>query len=269
MSLSINQQKRIRSLAQKKIRSALGLFLVEGDKMVREVLHPTPGSIPFKVESLVATKEWLSLNEENLPARLELTESPLSELRKVSMLQEPNQAIAVVQQMEYRPDVKELQDDLVLGLENIQDPGNLGSIIRIADWFGIRDIFCSGECVELYNPKVIQSTMGSFLRVRVHYLDLAGQIAQIRAGGNQPEAAAYPVFGTGSNGENIHQCKLPGRGMILLGNESRGLSEQLLKLSGQVLSIPHHDPAMHPESLNIATAAAILCAEFRRQAYSK
>lgn len=255
--------------------------------MVREILYPSPGNIPFRVETVVATGDWLGSNRESIHRGIETIEVRPEELRQVSTQQEPNRVIALVHQADYRPDITVLQENLTLGLENIQDPGNLGSIIRIADWFGIRDILCSGDCVELYNPKVIQSTMGSFLRVRVHTLDLPELIGRVRSdfkpqgqtgtvdkkmtgdAGNDTGSDGYRVFGTGSLGDNVFDGSLPERGMILLGNESRGLSGPLLQCSDRVLSIPWQDSSMHPDSLNVAAAAAILCAEFRRQAYSK
>jgi TrmH family RNA methyltransferase len=287
-ALSINQKKLLRSLSRKKERNELGMFLVEGDKMVREVLQSPPGSIPFRVESFAATGEWLQANEKwldayrgALPGEMEIFEVSPAELRQVSTQQEPNRAIAVLHQAEYTPDPAVLMESLSIGLESIRDPGNLGTIIRTADWFGVRDILCSEDCVELYNPKVIQSTMGSFLRVRVHYLDLAEWIGRLRdtgdagdsgdsrdaAGSGSPDAG-YEIFATGSTGEDLRGAILPGRGLILLGNESRGLSEGLLRCADRVLSIPRQEASLHPDSLNVAAATAILCSEFRRQYFA-
>ncbi len=266
-NLSKNHQKIIRSLSRKKDRNELGLFLVEGDKMVREVLNPLGGGIAYELKSVIGTRDWLSGFGGSFPGGTEQFEVGAAELKLLSTLREPNGAIAVVKQMEYRPDFAQIRGRLALGLENIQDPGNLGSIIRIADWFGIRDIFCSGESVELHNPKVIQSTMGSFLRVRVHYIELPYVIGRLQEGDKDSEY--YPVFATGSQGVSLYQATLPKQGMILLGNESRGLSEAVSEMADQTISIPYQDPDMHPESLNIATATAILCAEFRRQAGSE
>jgi len=276
--LSINQRKLIRSLHRKKIRNEMGLFLVEGDKMVRELLNTPSGedaaaTIPFRVKTLVATGEWLD-EFGNIHGGIETLTAKAYELRQIASQQEPNKAVAIVEKADYQLEVTWLKIQLALGLENIQDPGNLGAIIRIADWFGIHDIICSPECVELYNPKVIQSTMGSFLRVRVHYHDLADLVSQIRADKSQkaesirdesPVAGksaamdSYPVLGTGSQGDNLYESVLPRQGMILLGNESRGLSESLMRLSDSILSIPRYNPGMHPESLNVASAAAVLC----------
>jgi TrmH family RNA methyltransferase len=263
-SLSINQKKLIRSLDRKKNRQETGLFLVEGDKMVREVLDPSVGGISYQVESVVGTRDWLASFGGIIPGGTEQYEVGAAELKQLSTLREPNGAIAIVKQIEYRPDFGQIRGSLTLGLESIQDPGNLGTILRIADWFGIRDVFCSGDSVELYNPKVIQSTMGSFLRVRVHYIELPYVITQLQEG--DKEAEYFPVFATGSQGVNLYEASLPKLGMILMGNESKGLSETVTEKADQTLSIPFQDPDMHPDSLNIATATAVLCSEFRRQA---
>ncbi len=263
-SLSKNQNKFIRSLARKKDRNEHGVFPVEGDKMVREVLNPQSGGIPYRVEFVVGSRDWLAEFGGSIPGGIEHFEVGAAELKQISTLREPNGAIAVLKQADYRPDLSAIVGSLVIGLENIQDPGNLGSIIRIADWFGIRDIFCSDDSVELYSPKVIQSTMGSFLRVRVHHMDLAYLIGQLRKQGTAEEY--FPVFATGGKGTSLYETSLPENGMFLLGNESKGLSDSLLESADQILSIPNHDPELHAESLNIAAATAILSAEFRRQA---
>ncbi len=293
-SLSINQKKRIRSLAHKKFRKELGLFPVEGEKMVGELLSPGPGCIPFRVETLVATGDFLGALPAGILGGMEVIEVSGTELRQVSRMQEHNPALALVRQEKHVPDPAGLGRVLSLGLETIQDPGNLGTILRIADWFGIRDILCSRDCVELYNPKVIRSTMGSFLRVRTYFIDLPQIIGEIRShlggttpkpgagvkdassgvssedpGGSSEDPVGFAVIATGSRGENLYETGLPERGMILLGNESGGLSPSLSDLSDRVVSIPCNDPSAHPESLNVAAAAAVFCAEFRRQSYSK
>jgi TrmH family RNA methyltransferase len=290
--LSKNRIRFIRSLNRKKDRKATGLFLVEGDKMVREVLNPLPGNIHCAVETVAGSAEWLAEFRGIIPRGTECFEAKPADLRQVSTLQEPNRVLAVCNQPDYMPDPAGVCGSLALGLENIQDPGNLGTIVRIADWFGVRDIFCSPDCVDLFNPKVIQSTMGSFLRVRVHYTGLPEIIRSIReaaesggsgtgvpkAPGRDFENPGYAVFASSGSGENLYEFQesvgsehpaKPGFGgsaMILLGNESRGLSDELLGLADRVLSIPPYDPEIHPESLNVAAATAILCSEFRRQA---
>jgi TrmH family RNA methyltransferase len=275
-ALSINRKKHIRSLSRKKFRNETGLFIVEGDKMVREIMDAGKAVLPFRVETVVATGDWLAESGGSIPGGTERIEAGAAELKQLSQQQEPNRVLAVVQQPEYTPDIQWAREGLSLALENLQDPGNMGTIIRTADWFGIRDIFCSADSVELYNPKVIQSTMGSFLRVRVHYLDLPGLIAELGGGqGSTGGGSAglqssgnngtFQVFATGSRGENLFRCDLPDVGLILLGNESRGLSKNLVGLADRVISIPPQNPSSRPESLNVASAAAILCSEFRRR----
>ncbi len=277
-SLSINQKKLIRGLARKKIRQETGLFLVEGDKMVRELLLSAfPGITRYEIQMIVATADWLDEFGEHIDKGIETLCIKNGELRQVSGLQQPNRAVAVVKQTDYQLDIPSLQKRLSLALETVQDPGNMGAIIRTADWFGVRDILCSKDCVELYNPKVIQSTMGSFLRVRVHFTNLPELIKEVReqttlvrdAGGGDidktTESSSCQIFGTSGNGKNLYKASLPSQGIIMLGNESRGLSEKLCGMADRVLSIPHYDPDMHAESLNVATAAAVFCAEFRRQ----
>lgn len=279
--LSRNQQKRIRSLARKKNRDELGIFMVEGDKMVREVLDPESNPLSFEPVSLIATRQWLGKNRVILDKGMEILEVEPGVLRQVSTQKAPNQAIALLRKQTYQPDAGRILGGLSVGLETIQDPGNLGTIIRTSDWFGIRDIFCSGDCAELYNPKTIASTMGSFLRVRVHRVDLKAFLGQLReasgkdpgsnrdentAGKSLPSPSRFQVLATDSRGEDLFECSLPERGILLLGNESRGLSGGLKNLADRCIRIPRMDPGMHPESLNVASAAAILCAEFRRRA---
>ncbi|HEC42559.1 MAG TPA: RNA methyltransferase [Bacteroides sp.] len=277
-SLSINQKKLIRSLDRKKTRQETGLFLVEGDKIVRELIASATSNLTgCKPEIIVATDDWLDEFRGSIAGGIETCSVKVNELRQVSALRQPNRAMAVVKQMDYKLEYALLRQNICLVLETIQDPGNLGTIIRTADWFGVRDIICSEDSVDLYNPKVIQSTMGSFLRVRVHYTDLPGLVKRMREAGKAGKTALdadtsgsgnsldYIVFGTSGQGETLYKASLPSRGMILLGNESRGLSEELMDLTDRVLKIPPHDPDIHAESLNVSTAAAILCAEFRRQ----
>lgn len=260
--LSINQKKLIRGLSRKKIRNQTGLFLAEGDKIVREVLNAPGGEHRWEVELLVATADWLDEMGETIAGGTETCNVTAAELQQVSSLQEPNRAMAVVKQMDYKPDLPGICSDLSIALETVQDPGNLGTIIRTADWFGLRDIVCSPDSVDIYNPKVIQASMGSFLRIRVHYENLSGFIGLAR------EASGCQVFATSGNGQNLYGSKLPDRGVILLGNESRGLSPELLGAADRVLSIPFHEQGMHAESLNVSTAAAVILSEFRRQAYT-
>jgi TrmH family RNA methyltransferase len=258
--LSNSQKKLIRHLSMKKIRQAEKLFLAEGDKVVRELIthHRGQAGKRFSIASVIATDAWMEDNRQLVGQDLELYQTTPAELAQISGQQAPNQAMAVVHQYEPELEIFQLKTELSIGLEYLQDPGNMGSIIRLADWFGIDHILCSEDCVELYNPKTIQSTMGSFLRVNVYYTDLAAQISLLK------QEEKYMVYGTGQNGSNLFHTPLFQPGIILLGNEANGLTAGIMELANRILTIPYHDRTSRPESLNVATAAAILFAEFRR-----
>jgi TrmH family RNA methyltransferase len=254
------KKKYIRSLSMKKTRQADKLFLAEGDKMVRELIRHSRrhSENRFPIESLIATDSWLEANPHVAELDVEIFSTTQSGLEQISTQQTPNQVLAVVHQYEPEPEPFQLRSELCLGLEYLQDPGNLGTIIRLADWFGIRHILCSADCVELYNPKTVQATMGSFLRVNVYYTDLYEVVSTLK------KEEKFMVYGTGQNGTNLFHTPLFQPGIILFGNEARGLSGPALDLADRILTIPYHDRTSRPESLNVATAAAILCAEFRK-----
>jgi TrmH family RNA methyltransferase len=258
--LSKSSKKFIRGLAKKKNRLAERMFLAEGDKMVRELIaHQRSKSEYFyRIESIIATDEWMEANPHLEAQDFTIHHASEEELTQISRQQAPNQVIAVVRQTFPEFEINRLPSRMSIGLENLQDPGNLGTIIRIADWFGIENILCSKDCVELYNPKVIQATMGSFLRVTVHYVDLLDAVRQLK------EEEKYTIYGTGQNGRNLFHYSMRRRGIILFGNEARGLSPAIMAMAKPILTIPYHDYTSHPESLNVATAAAILCSAFRR-----
>jgi TrmH family RNA methyltransferase len=244
----------------KKIRQAEKLFLASGDKMVRDLVdhHRGRTNVRFSIESVIATDDWLEANPHLTGLDFEIYRTAQSELEQISLQQTPNQVMAIVHQHIPELETSQLKTDLSIGLEFLQDPGNLGTIIRLADWFGIRHILCSEDCVDLYNPKTIQSTMGSFLRVNVHYVDLLAQINILK------REEKFMVYGTGQNGSNLFHTPLFQPGIILFGNEANGLSAGIMDLADRILTIPYHDRTSHPESLNVATAAAIICAAFRR-----
>ena len=254
------KKKLIRSLSMKKTRQTEKLFLVEGDKMVRELIrhHRGPTGKRFPIEWLIATDSWLEANPRVAELDFEIFSTTETGLEHISTQQTPNQVLAVVHQHEPEPEPYLLRSELCLGLEYLQDPGNMGTIIRLADWFGIRHILCSADCVELYSPKTIQATMGSFLRVNVYYTDLREVVTTLK------KEEKFMVYGTGQNGSNLFHTPLFQPGIILFGNESRGLSGPTMALTNRILTIPYHDRTKRPESLNVATAAAILCAEFRK-----
>jgi TrmH family RNA methyltransferase len=261
LALSKSKKKMIRSLAMKKIRQTEKLFMAEGDKMVRDLMAHQMGRTKarYRIESVIATDDWLAGNSDRLGQDYDIFRTTQAELQEISQQQTPNQVMAVVRQhIPEEFETSQVKTKLSIGLEYLQDPGNLGTIIRLADWFGIRNILCSENCVDLYNPKTVQATMGSFLRVNVYYCDLPPIISSLR------QEKEYMVYGTGQNGSNLFHTPLFLPGIILFGNESTGLSPDIMDLADRILTIPYHDRTSHPDSLNVATAAAILCAEFRK-----
>ena len=246
--ISISERKLIRSLKQKKFRDQEGLFVVEGTKMVQEALNSN-----FQVRALYAQIEDLFLT--SIPAKL-VTEQQMSEITHFTT---PSPALALVgigADNLLNPWEKIDKSSLYLGLDSIRDPGNLGTIIRIADWFGIKAIFATPDSVDLYNPKVIQASMGSIFRVPLYYVDILTVI----------ETLNIPVWGTGTEGKSIYEASLTNNGLIIIGNESMGISSSLRKKIANMLSIPSYPNGSNSsESLNVAVATAIICAEFRRR----
>jgi TrmH family RNA methyltransferase len=254
--ISKSQIKLINSLRIKKYRKEHGLFIAEGDKLVRDII-----SSSFKVDSVFATGEWIKSNQteiQNLENKVFTIAE--AELKKISSLKTPNQVLAIVQMPKYGYEKSDVINNISLALDDIQDPGNLGSIIRIADWFGISDIFCSSNCVDAYNSKVIQSSMGSVCRVRLHCVALAGLLE------DYDKEEDFKIFGTFLEGENIFESDLSKNGIIVLGNESSGISEELLPYIHKKLFIPNYSRTDERiDSLNVSMASAIICFEFRRR----
>ncbi len=253
--LSKNRQKFILSLQKKKLREKHRMFVVEGDKMVKEFI-----SSGFEVVSLVAKPEYISGLGKNLSDRIgEIVPVSFDELRKISTMKTPHNALAVVKMPERVFDAGRVLEEICVALDFIQDPGNLGTIIRSAAWFGFRNIICSSNCVDVYNPKVIQATMGAIMVVNVYYTDLTEFLG--RASGMQ-----LPVYGTLLNGEPIYNAGLENRGVILLGNESRGISGELLPFVTHRIMIPKMtDASAGIDSLNAAMAASVVFSEFARR----
>lgn len=254
--ISKSQIKLINSLRIKKYRKENELFVAEGDKLIKEVIHSS-----LKVDSIFATNGWTKSNQSEIQdfenKIFTITEA---ELKKISSLKTPNQVLAIVQMPRYTYDRSDLINNISLALDDIQDPGNLGSIIRIADWFGITDIFCSFNCVDLYNPKVIQSCMGSVCRVRLHYVVLVELLK------SYSDDEDFKIYGTFLEGENIFESDLSRSGIIVLGNESSGISEELLPYVLKKLFIPCYSQRdKSVDSLNVSMATAIVCSEFRRR----
>ena len=250
--ISKNKLKYIRSLELKKNRTKEGKFVAEGHKVVEELLLRQPASL------IVATQEWLQ--GKHIDAATEIIEVTDEELKKVSFLQHPQQVLAVFS-LRNASGYSEVDTSVLnLALDGVQDPGNLGTIIRIADWFGIEHIYCSQDTVDAYNPKVIQATMGSIARVSVEYGDLYNLLKTLPDG--------TPIYGTLLDGDNIYQDALENRGIIVMGNEGKGITPQIKELVNHRLLIPNYPEGRETaESLNVAIATAITCSEFRRQAH--
>ena len=239
--LSISQKKYVNSLKQKKFRTEHNSFIVEGIKMVEELLQSD-----YEVEVVYATINWMGNNPTT-----DCIEVSEKELASISSLKTSNEVLAVVKQQQKQ--LMRIASELTIALEKIQDPGNFGTIIRTADWFGVSNIICSDDSVDVYNPKVLQATMGSFFRVNIVYMNLPKFFT---------ENKSLTVYGALLEGENVYQKELNSKGsVILMGNESKGISDELLPFITDKVTIPNFGKA---ESLNVATATAILCSEYRR-----
>lgn len=239
--VSKNQIKLITSLQQKKYRIIHKLFFAEGVKVIQELLDSN-----FELEHLYSTKQDF---EGVLASKKTLINE--ADLKKITALATANSCLAVFK----IPVAKKINESgLIIALDSIRDPGNMGTILRLSDWFGIKEIVCSRETVDLYNPKVVQATMGSIARVNVSYVDLNAFISN----------TDLAVFGTFMDGENIYKSSLPQDGIIVMGNEANGISKEIENLIKNRLSIPRFGEIQKTESLNVATATAIILSEFRR-----
>lgn len=240
MSLSKNQFKLITSLKQKKYRLKHHLFIAEGTKVVDEFLYSN-----FELDQLFCVDNSSYSNIENCY----LVSDAI--LKKISTLKTPNNVVAIFK----IPKVQKLKNDgLILVLDGINDPGNLGTIIRLCDWFGVDQLICSENTVDCYNTKVVQATMGSLTRVSIVYTAIE----------NYLQNTQLPIFATLMDGENVYKSNLPKSGVLVMGNEANGISEQILKLTNNTISIPRFGNLQQTESLNVATATAILLSEFKR-----
>ena len=241
----------------KKYRKADGVFVAEGRKLVGDLLGV------FICVYVAATREWMELHAEEMKSGclkvVEMDEVTEEELRRVSFQETPQQVLAVFRQPVYEVDVNKVANgQLCLVLDDVQNPGNLGTIVRLADWFGIEHIFCSKGCADVYNPKTVQATMGGIAHVQVHYVDLPQMLASLDED--------VPVYGTFLDGENLYGKTLKHRGMIVMGNEGKGISKEVERSVTERLFIPNYpEGRVTSESLNVAIATAIVCAEFRRR----
>ena len=233
-----NEKKHIKQLQQKKYRNRFGEFVVEGIKSIRDFLQA--GFEPVKIYSTTEISE-----AENNIDKLEIIDKKT--LRQISFLKNPKDALAVFK----IPQRQELPDSgWIIALDGLQDPGNLGTIIRTADWFGIKNIVCSEDTVDCYNPKVVQATMGSLAHLKVYYADLPVYLSQTN----------LPVYGACMEGENIYQTRFPNKGILVIGNEGNGISTDIKQLISNKVHIPKH-PDSTAESLNAAVAATIFVNE--------
>lgn len=259
--ISKNQIKFIRSLELRKNRRQSGLFIAEGPKVVGDLMKR---QLPAWV---VATPEWLQAEwapvagNRKDTGEVQVMEVTEEELKRVSCLQHPQKVLALFALPdagdEWNRDGIIGDDRLLLALDGVQDPGNMGTIIRIADWFGIDTILCSPDTADAFNPKVVQATMGSIARVRLIYTDLVAFCRTL--------PADYPVYGTLLDGSDIYRQSLTAHGIIVMGNEGKGISPALRQLVNRRLLIPRFGGAVGAESLNVAIATAITCSEFRRR----
>lgn len=239
--ISKNQIKLITSLTQKKYRKQHQLFLAEGEKVIDEILNSS-----FELEHVYCTQDIFN--------NVESTKKSIigeSDLKKITALNTPNNCLAV-----FKIPVEQKIDStgLTVILDDIKDPGNLGTIIRLCDWFGVSQIVCSLQSVDIYNPKVVQATMGSITRVAVFYTDLEEYLNNSNA----------KIYGTFMDGENIYKTSLPTNGIVVFGNEANGISKTIEKFITDKIAIPRFGNLQSTESLNVATAAAIVISEFKR-----
>ena len=257
--ISSARSKLLRSLQHKKFRDQHRLFLVEGEKMVGELTGNNPDQ-RFRIREIYATPEWIDRNIKKVQSPdTELVEATQSEIKKVSKLVSPQPVLALVSMPDPSQEIEELLHTPVLAFESIRDPGNLGTIIRTADWFGMGHVVCSPDSTDVYNPKVVQSTMGAIARVQVHYHDLESLL-------ESPAMKQKAVYGTFLEGDNIYKTTLEPAPLILFGNESHGLSKRLDPHIRQRISIPSYSQnGKGSESLNVASSVAVVCSEIKRR----
>jgi len=236
-------------LELKKNRKEDGVFVAEGHKLVGDLLGH------FHCRMLVATADWLASNKDAVAD--EIIEASYEELSRASLLKTPQDVLAVFNQPQSDYTLEDIKQSLCIALDDVQDPGNLGTIIRIADWFGIEHIFCSQGTVDVYNPKTVQATMGALARVKMHYCSLPSLIASLED---------VPVYGTFLDGKDMYEETLSANGLIVMGNEGNGISKVIASLVNKRLYIPNYPKGQKTsESLNVAVATAVICAEFRRR----
>ena len=234
------QLKHLQSLKLKKYRQNYDEFIIEGDKLITEALLED-----VHLKLICATNQWISLHQHAISSNIQVEEITEKQLEKISNLTTPPPVIAIAKMETYSFDPKMVRNNWVIALDEINDPGNLGTIIRSADWFGIKIILCSAHCVELYNPKVIQASMGSIFRVKLIYGDLQSLLLK----------STVKKYAATLSGKKINQMKFEEEGILVIGSESHGIGEKILQLCDQEITIPKKGKA---ESLNAAVATSVL-----------
>lgn len=253
--LSKTKIKQVRALALKKFRDETNTFVAEGNKLVADMLPK------FECELLIAKPSWMA-TQGDIQAN-ELLVASDEDISKVSSLKSPQDVLAVFRRPAWLIDDTDPKKQLVLALDGIQDPGNLGTIIRLADWFGIEHIICSPDTADAFGPKVVQATMGALARVKVHYANLCDYLWE--QAGQQ-----IPIYGTFLDGEDIYAKELSKTGIIIMGNEGNGIRKETEQLVTEKLYIPNYPKERETsESLNVAIATAVVCAEFRRRSNAR
>lgn len=257
--ISINQKKLINSLTHKKHREKHGLFLLEGDKTVRNALEQNSKNL-VRIKQVWASEEWRESIPENSEIQEEIINTATSaELKSVSSMITSPGVIAIAQLPSFEFSTTILQDEITLVLDSIRDPGNLGTIIRTADWFGFKNIICSSDCVDAYNTKVVQASMGAILRVKVYYQSLSELIISARK-------MKVKSFGTTMDGGSIYDACIKRPAMVIFGNESGGISSEIINMLDEKILIPGvAQDSQGTESLNVGSSLAIVCAEIRRR----
>lgn len=249
--LSKNKIKYIHSLEQKKHRSKEQAFVAEGNKLVSDMLPH------YSCPLLIAKPCWMATQGDITTDELIVAKD--EDIRKVSLLKSPQDVLAVFRIPSWKIEEADPQNELILMLDGIQDPGNLGTIIRLADWFGFEHIICSPDTVDVFNPKVVQSTMGALAHVKVHYTELGAYL-------EKQKERNIPIYGTFLEGEDIYEKDLSGNGVVIMGNEGNGIRKELEEMVNEKLYIPSYPQGRSTaESLNVAIATAVVCAEFRRR----
>jgi RNA methyltransferase, TrmH family len=249
--LSKNKIKLIQSLSRKKNRDESGLFLAEGFKLVDQLKHSN-----YDFHTIIAPERYIV---DFLDIKCEKVIATCDEIKKISLLKTPQDIVAVCYQKNIIVEASQLQHELVLALDDIQDPGNLGTIIRLASWFGIQHVICSAHTVDCYNPKAIQASMGAIAQVSVFYTQLDQFIQEAKQNG-------ISIYGTFLEGKNIYESTLENKGIVVLGNEGNGISDKIKSLVDQQIVIPSFAArADKVESLNVSMATSIICSEFRRR----